>query len=219
MNYPLLILALIFISYIIWIIKYLEKKLPERDKRKEEEWHLKIKKTETKKNIEKKQEEEIQKIVKEEKKEIFIKNRKIRARKHYIDNYQKGKDYEIFVENYFKNLGYKTKPFGQKKGRKDEGIDIIIKKNKIITLIQCKNWKANGRKITHKELKEFLGNTTTFLEKRKNEAKGYKIKRMFITSNNILDNSAKYFLKETQILEYKVIPIEIDGQVRSNHLN
>jgi len=201
-------MTLFFVIYIVWLIKYIEKKLPERDKRIKEEFKTEIKKAETKKNIEKKHEEEIQTAVKAKKAEIFKKNRKIRARQHYLDNNKKGKDYEIFVENYFKNLGYKTKPFGRLNGRKDKGIDVIIMKNKVVTLIQCKNWKADGRKIKHKELKEFLGNTTAFLDNRKKEAKDYEIKRMFVTSNDILDDSAKYFLKNTQLLEYKVIPME-----------
>jgi len=211
MNILSIIIILFFVVYIIWLIKYIEKKLPERDKRKKEEWKLEVKKIETKKNIEKKHEEEIQKAVKEEKLEIFKKNRKIRAKQYYLNNNKKGKDYEIYIENYFKNLGYKTKPFGILNGRKDKGIDIIIMKNKIITLIQCKNWKADGRKIKHKDLKEFLGNTTAFLDSRKKEAKGYEIKRMFITSNDILDDSAKYFLKETPIIKHKIIPMKIQN--------
>ena len=209
MSITSLLITLFFVGYIIWIIKYLEKKLPERDKRKKEEWKAEVKRAETIKNIEKKHEEEIQKAVQEEKAEIFKKNRKIRARQHYIDNNKKGKDYEIFVENYFKNIGYKTKPFGRLNGRKDKGIDVIIMKDKVVTLIQCKNWKADGRKIKHKELKEFLGNTTAFLDNRKKEAKNYKIKRMFVTSNDILDDSAKYFLKDTPIIEHRIIPMEM----------
>jgi len=81
-------------------------------------------------------------------------------------------------------------------------------KNKEITLIQCKNWKKNSTyKIKHKELKEFLGNTTAFLENNKDKAKGYNIKRLYITSNDVLDNSARHFLRENNVVEHMVIPM------------
>jgi len=79
-------------------------------------------------------------------------------------------------------------------------------KGKEITLIQCKNWDAC--KITHKHLKEFLGNTTAFLENNKEKAHGYDIKRLYITSNDTLDNSARHFLNENSIVEHRVIPME-----------
>ena len=126
----------------------------------------------------------------------------------YKDNIKKGRDYEIFISNHFEKLGYKTKNHGLIHGRKDKGIDLIIMKNKEITLIQCKNWKADGRRIKHNHLKEFLGNTTVFLEDNNDKAKGYNIKILYITSNDILDNSARHFLRENHhIIEHQIIAI------------
>lgn len=197
-----------FLAFTAYIVKILEKEIPLLLKRKKKQWEAELKREEVKKAHEDKHELEIQQVVKENKKEVFEKNRKARAKQHYADSTKKGRDYEIFVEKYFEDQGYKTKPFGILNGRKDKGVDVIVMKNRVVTLIQCKNWKADGRKIKHKELKEFLGNTTAFLDNRQKEAEGYEIKRMFVTSNDILDNSARYFLKDNEIVEHRVISME-----------
>ncbi|MDD3506375.1 MAG: restriction endonuclease [Sulfurimonas sp.] len=94
-------------------------------------------------------------------------------------------------------------------GKADRGIDIIAMKNKEITLIQCKNWKENSKhKITHEKIKAFIGDTEEFLNKNREKAAGYTIKRLYVTSNDVLDNSAKYFLRDSSLVDHKVIPIE-----------
>ena len=200
--------------YIVWIIKRdLPKRLKEEKEINKEEWEAQRERIDS---IKKKNEEHQTKInekinenQKAHKKAVFEKNRKTRAKEHYKNSAKKGKDYELYITDYFNQLGYKTKPFGILNGRKDKGVDVIIKKDKEITLIQCKNWKADSKyKITHTHLKEFLGNTTAFLENNKEKAEGYTIKKMFITSNDILDNSARHFLNENSIVEHKVIPME-----------
>jgi len=149
-------------------------------------------------------------ISKEEKKKIFEKNRKERYKKHIKETAQKGRIYELYINDYFKKLGYTTKAFGEIHGKKDHGIDLIIKKEKNITFIQCKNWKQDGKyKIKHSHLKEFIGNTTAFIEKNKDKAEGYNIKRLYVTSFDILDNSAKHFLRDNEILEHAVIPMKL----------
>ncbi|OHE00914.1 MAG: hypothetical protein A3K14_03885 [Sulfurimonas sp. RIFCSPLOWO2_12_FULL_36_74] len=143
-------------------------------------------------------------------KEIFEENRRKRAREHNINIEKKGKDYEVFVANHFEALGYKVKNHGLIHGKKDEGIDVIIMKDKEITFIQCKNWKENSKyEITHKDIKEFIGNTATFIEKEENrdKADGYTIKRLYVTSNDVLDNSARHFLRENNSVGHIVIPM------------
>lgn len=182
--------------YILWIIKT---ELPKRDKKQKELWQARENNEQKIQEHYNKEDFKIQKIVNEEKK-----------KKMYVDNMRKGRDYEIFIIDYFKKKGYQTKGHGLIHGRADKGIDVIVKKDKEITLIQCKNWKKDSNyKIKHRHLKEFLGNTTAFLEKKKKEADGYTIKRLYVTSNDVLDNSAKYFLKDNTIVEHAVIPYKI----------
>lgn len=139
-----------------------------------------------------------------------INNPQINKPKHILDREKehKGNQYEMYISKYFEKQGYKIKRNGLLYGKIDKGVDLIIMKNREITLVQCKNWKEKGKKIRHNDLKEFLGNTTTFLENNKDKAEGYTIKRLYITSNDILDYSAKKFLEENKnTLEYQIIPI------------
>ena len=209
MNNLALVVILGLVIFIIWMIKYLEKKLPERDKRIKDEYIKELKKTIEEENLEL----ETKNVSSDNEKSINLHNT---VKKHknsldrkqiYKDNIRKGRDYELYIVDYFRKQGYQIKPFGILNGKKDHGIDVIIKKNKEITLIQCKNWKQDSSyKIKHSHLKEFLGNTTAFLDNNKEKAEGYIIKRMYITSHDILDKSAKHFLKENSILEHRVIP-------------
>ena len=114
----------------------------------------------------------------------------------------KGEEFEKFVGNNFKNKGYQVIFHGLEKGKKDKGIDLICTKDNTIILIQCKNWKAQGRKIKHTHLKEFLGNCTVY-EKEKNLLNN-DIQRIFITSNYILDKCAKKYLEKNTIVQYEV---------------
>jgi len=202
------IMLIILIIFSVALYLMVKKEVPLLIKRKRAEWEDEIKRKEIKKNHFQKHEDEIQAVVKEEKRKLFKENRKERYKQHLTNSSQKGRAYELFITDYFAKQGYQTKPFGILHGKKDKGIDVIIKKNKEITLIQCKNWKANSRyKIRHIELKEFLGNTTAFLDKYKDRAEGYTIKRLFVTSNDVLDDSARYFLRDNSIVEYVVIPM------------
>jgi restriction system protein len=144
-----------------------------------------------------------------ERKKAFEENRRKRAREHYISTEKKGNEYELFVAKHFEVLGYKVKNHGLIHGRKDSSIDVIAMKDKEITLIQCKNWKENSKyKITHEKIKAFIGDTEEFLNKNKDKAAGYTIKRLYVTSNDILDSSARYFLKDSGLVEHIILPIE-----------
>ena len=145
---------------------------------------------------------------KEERKKAFEENRRKRAREHYQNIDKKGKEYELFVANHFRNLGYKVKEHGLIYGKEDGGIDVIAMKNKEISLIQCKNWKKDSKeKITHKDMGDFIGKTQVFLEKNRDKAEGYTIKGLFVTSNDVLDSSARYFLRDNNLVEHMILPM------------
>ena len=120
---------------------------------------------------------------------------------------KQGKEFEYFVSNYFKNQGYEVINNFEKE-EKDEGIDIIAKKgNEELLLIQCKNWEIPV--ISHKEIKEFLGNCYLFLYNHIEYRKFKKVRRIYITSNSNLDKSAKYLLKDNYpFVEYLQIPFK-----------
>lgn len=142
------------------------------------------------------------------KKEIFEENRRKRTREMHQNNDKKGKEYESFVAEHFKNLGYIVEEHGLIHGRKDGGIDVITTRDKEITLVQCKNWKEDSKyKITHEKIKAFIGDTEEFLNKNRDKAEGYTIKRLYVTSNDVLDNSARYFLRDSNLVEHMILPM------------
>lgn len=137
-----------------------------------------------------------------------IEKEKVEKKKNYgmrmQELKQKGKEYEEFVAGYFKLEGYDIYLNGIKKGVKDKGIDIICKKDNELILIQCKNWNANTKyKINHEKLKAFVGACTEYVNEHKLFDRNIKLK--FITSNYILDESAKKFLEESKTLQYEIL--------------
>ena len=158
--------------------------------------------------------EELNKTIEKIKENLKGKENKYKPKKENKNNFyqkkqewiKKGKEYEKLVGKYFEKEGYIIKYNGIENGKKDNTIDLIaIKQNEII-LIQCKNWKENSKyKITHKDIKAFIGDTHTFI-KENPQYKNYNIKRLFVISNKILDKSAINYIKEHQnIIRYKVI--------------
>lgn len=200
---------ILFIIFIFLILKTIKTELPKRLEKERMQWEQEKRKEEIIKKHEDKQNLEIQKTVKEERKKVFEDNRRKRAREHYLNIDKRGKEYELYIAEHFRKQGYKVKEHGLINNRADSGIDVIAMKNKEITLIQCKNWRENSKyKVDHNLLKAFIGNTTDFLEKNKEKANGYIIKRLFVTSSDVLDNSARYFLKESNLIEHQIISIE-----------
>ncbi len=121
-------------------------------------------------------------------------------------NEKKGKEYEKYVGKFFEEKGYIIKYNGIENGKKDNSIDLIAIKNNEIIFIQCKNWKENNKfKITHKDIKAFIGDTYIFI-KENPQYTNYNIKRLFVMSNKILDKSAYAYIKEHKnIINYKII--------------
>lgn len=121
---------------------------------------------------------------------------------------KKGLDYEKFVGEHFESLGCIVKFNGIEKGKKDSSIDLIaINKDEII-FIQCKNWSENSRyTIKHTDIKAFVGDISIFLEENKNY-NGYKIKRLFVASNEVFDKSAKMYCREHKdLIQYLHLPM------------
>ena len=160
-----------------------------------------IKKSKEKENV--KKSEEIKKEPScKVKKEYTLEQKKAYALR-MKEQKEKGKKFEEFVANHFKLDGYKTILNGIKRGKKDKGIDIVCTKDEELILIQCKNWKENSKyKIKHTHLKEFIGNCTVYVND--NNLLDKRIKLKFITSNYVIDDSAKKYLEENQILQYEI---------------
>ncbi|MGA1939441.1 restriction endonuclease [Arcobacter sp. YIC-310] len=119
-----------------------------------------------------------------------------------------GNDYEEFISNKYKSAEYKVELRGIKESFNDGGLDLIAKKNNIIVLVQCKNWKmSNSYKVNQKDLRAFVGDCFLYLKDKNLEGK--KVSYHFIVSHdNILTKSAEIFLKENQFIKFKCVPFE-----------
>lgn len=126
--------------------------------------------------------------------------------KNQLSSFFYGDDYEEFISNKYKELGYQVFLNG-KKSFNDGGLDIIAKKNNSMVLVQCKNWSmSNKYKISQKDLRAFIGDCYLYLLKNPTQN---KVSFHFIVShNNILTKSANIFLKENIILKFKCVPFE-----------
>lgn len=125
----------------------------------------------------------------------------------YKEKIEKGKEYEEFIAKYYEELGYYVWKHGKEKGREDNGIDLIAKKDKEIIFMQCKNWNSSSSyKITHKELKSTRQDVMDYMDKNP-IFKNYNQRIIYILSNDILHKSAYHYLEEyKQHIECKIIP-------------
>jgi len=123
----------------------------------------------------------------------------------------KGDKYEAFVANYFREQNYYVWEHGKEKGVLDSSIDLIVKKEKLIYFVQCKNWES--WKINHKEVKATRTDVRDYLEKEKTFwqlIKNYQSKILYVTPKECLTKDAYMYIKENQnLVEYQVVPMNV----------
>ena len=124
-------------------------------------------------------------------------------------NIEKGEEYEAYIAEHYRRMGYFVWEHGKEKGRLDQGIDLIVKKDKEIIFIQCKNWNENNKfKIDHvrvkasrAEARQFMLNNPLF--------KGYKNKFRYTLSSNCIAPSAIKYIEETNgLFDYEIIEMK-----------
>jgi len=130
----------------------------------------------------------------------------------YKTKIEKGKDYEEYVAKVYRSRGYHVSEHGKLRGREDHGIDLIAKKEKEIILIQCKDWKEDGRwRITHEKIKSFQTDARTFVEDKPLLRKSY-LKARYTISGDFMDKSAIRHIEEMQKkgkrIDFEIIKIE-----------
>jgi len=124
---------------------------------------------------------------------------------------EKGALYEEYIALIYRANGYTIWEHGKDKGMKDMGIDLIVKKNKKIILIQCKNWNEEGKyKIDHKDIKVFRTEGRDFINR--NEIFiGYELHLKYIISGDFMHPSAIHHInecnQENKNVSYEVIKI------------
>src|SRR3989339_418402 len=87
-----------------------------------------------------------------------------------------GRLYERYVGYLFEKEGYDVEYVGIFKGFEDLGRDLICKKGKNITIIQCKNW-SKFRTIYEKHIFQFFGTVFQY----RDENPKHNVKAIFYT--------------------------------------
>ena len=121
---------------------------------------------------------------------------------NHIKSIQKGRKYEEYIFKLLLYRGYKIIHSCLELQRADKGIDFIALKNDSVVFIQCKNFE--NTEVSHLHLKEFYANCELYL--RNNSFNGLQKRFLYISSFNFLADSAKYFLKENNFIEFHVLP-------------
>jgi len=127
----------------------------------------------------------------------------------YKEKIEKGKAYEEYIANHYREKGYHVEEYGKRMGRKDHGIDLIAKKGKEIILIQCKNWKEKGKwKINHEKIKAFQTDARTFVEENP-IFRSYQLTARYILSGDFMHPSAikhiETMQKNGKSIDYEII--------------
>ena len=115
---------------------------------------------------------------------------------HSKNNWQIGRDYELYIGHKYIDMGYNVDFTGSYMGLEDMGRDLICKKDDEILIIQCKYWSKE--KIIHENhINQLFGTTVSYsIEKNIDRS---KIKAIFIT-NTKLSPTATEFAKRLNIV-------------------
>lgn len=160
------------------------------------------------------------------KKIIFYKNKKY----SYLEiqkeiNNMNGRQFELFCGELFKQLGYKVKVT---KSSQDGGKDIILKKGKTVTYVECKRWSGNwlvGRECLQKLIGSAIGDSvsstifiTTSDYNKNAKIYGKKIAELKLwNTNNIMKNIGR--LNHNQISQiFKNIDIKYHNECYGDKL-
>jgi Holliday junction resolvase-like predicted endonuclease len=122
---------------------------------------------------------------------------------------EKGDLYEAYVAKFFRDQGYYVWEHGKEKGVEDGGLDLLVKIDRLIYYVQCKNWE--NWKIDHNNVQATQTKIRNLLKREEHLKKltsPYKQKILYITPKKCLTAGAyKYIEENSDILEHQVIPI------------
>lgn len=113
--------------------------------------------------------------------------------KNKENNFKRGKDYELQIFNYYKNLNYKVYPNGYINGKNDKGIDLIAYKDNEMRLIQCKCYSKPPKQEI---IRKFIGDCELYIKNNQNKIKDKTIYKDFVTSCKEIDYGVEKFLEE-----------------------
>lgn len=142
-----------------------------------------------------------------------------RYMRRHKNNWQIGRDYEMYICHWLKGKGYKVKHTGIK-GFEDLGRDIIAHKDGLDYIIQCKYWSKN-KVIREKYIMQLYGTTIAYKVEKGHLFLPHGI---FITNIDLSDTAKKFatFLDisviKQPIGDYPVIKCNINQGNKIYHL-
>lgn len=137
-----------------------------------------------------------------------------------------GSDYERYIGYSYELDGWDVTYNGIQKGLKDQGIDLICKKDDNYLVIQCKNW--NTHKVIHeKHINQLFGTTVDFYLSKINESGDFSefhslltgkiLTPLFITSTQlsgiakrVANTLGVHFIENKKFLPYPIIKCNIN---------
>lgn len=122
----------------------------------------------------------------------------------------KGSSYEQFIGKKYEDLGYSVIYHGIEQKLNDQGIDLIAQKDDNIVFVQCKNWIGGKfNKLFRKDIQAFAGDCFLFINKPNRYGIKFNDKHValhfIVNKDELLDNSAKSFLKYNPFIKFKVV--------------
>jgi hypothetical protein len=141
-------------------------------------------------------------LSKEEWEKLGVDERNQLALKRYIEgrknNWQIGRDYEMYIGYEYENDGWNVEYLGIEKQLEDMGRDLIARKHNQVHIVQCKYWSQN-KTIHEKHIAQLYGTTVQYIIS--NNSLIHEVTPVFITNINLSD-TARDFAK---YLKVKVI--------------
>lgn len=136
----------------------------------------------------------------------------IRSRLKKASQYNdlKGSSYERFIGSKYEDSEHHVIYHGIEQKLQDNGIDLIAQKKDRIIFIQCKNWVGGKyNKLFRKDLQAFAGDCFLFMQKPNNYNLHFEGKNIIlhfiVNKDQLLDESAKKFLKQNPFIKFKII--------------
>ncbi len=141
----------------------------------------------------------------ETKQEETTKPKKNNYYQRKMENIKKGREFEKFVLKYYKDKGYLVDDRAKRLKKKDNGIDIIVKKDDKYILIQCKNYSTKGT-IKQDLVRKFNGDCWDIISNNESKLNKDNTKFIFAISNlECLHTGAiEYFKDERNKCRYKI---------------
>lgn len=108
---------------------------------------------------------------------------------HSKNNWQIGRDYELYIGQKYMADGYDVDFTGSYMGLEDMGRDLICKKRSEILIVQCKYW-SKEKTIHENHINQLFGTMTSYCIE--NKIKPERVKGVFITNTTLSETATKF---------------------------